>query len=54
MSETEAIIDRLKEVYGVKTNKDLSLLVGLAANGKLETSFLIVKSSKLIRKRGYQ
>lgn len=33
MSETEAIIDRLKEVYEVKTNKDLSLLVGLAANG---------------------
>tara|TARA_R110000744_G_scaffold69739_1_gene141400 strand:- start:1583 stop:2230 length:648 start_codon:yes stop_codon:yes gene_type:complete len=33
MSETEAIIERLKEVYEVKTNKELSLLVGLAANG---------------------
>lgn len=31
MNESELVIDRLKDVYGVKTNKDLSLCVGLAS-----------------------
>ena len=31
MNEAERIIERLKEIHEVKTNKDLSLLVGLAS-----------------------